>query len=237
MYDEKKLYRYDESRELEVEPFNESRVILEEPYEGKAGFSILKKYEVLYKEELKRFRKNPLKVYALPYEKTPTILYRGLDREGDRRIKRKLNESQKKILDNIFDTMMEEPEKIIQTICLEEEAELYLSCHKDEEDFEIIWFRIVGSNEAIPKGYKFLGYDITEEPDEKGAFSMINDCMFICRWHGCDEEGKLFAEDFSKLNENGLFNTVEDAYNYLMKYAMETWTETGAYGIFEIYSK
>ena len=41
---------------------------MEEQYEGKAGFSILKKYNLLYKEELKRFKKNPLKVYALPIE-------------------------------------------------------------------------------------------------------------------------------------------------------------------------
>lgn len=231
------LYIWDESNILEVAPFDESRVILEEPHRGKAGFSILKKYEVLYKEELKRFRKNPLKVYALPYDKTPTRIYRGLDREGNRRIKWKLNEFQKKILDKIFDAKIETPEEITQIIRLEEDAKLYLSCHKNEEDFEIVWSRIAGSDEEIPEGYKFLGYDITEEADEKGAFSIINDCMFICRWHGCDEEGKLFVEDFSKLNENGLFATVKDAYDYLSKYAMETWTETGVYGIFEIYSK
>jgi len=226
------LYVFDESRELDVEPFNETRVISEEQYEGKAGFSILKKYNVLYKEELKRFKKNPLKVYALPYDKTPTRLYCGLDRTGNRLIKRKLNEAQNAIFEAIIENWSSE---II--ICSEEEAKLYLSCHKNEEDFEIIWFRIAGSNETIPNGYKFLGYDITEEPDEQGAFSIINDCMFICRWHGCDEEGELFKEDFSKLNENGLFVTIEDAYNYLTKYAMETWTETGVYGIFEVYSK
>lgn len=221
------LYLFDESRELDVEPFDDTRVILEEQYEGKAGFSILNKYNVLYKEELKRFKKNPLKVYALPYSETPSRLYYGLDRTGNRLIKRKLSA--------IFNAITVKCSSKI--ICSEDEAKLYLSCLKNEEDFEIVWFRIAGSNETIPDGYNFLGYDITEEPDETGAFSIINDCMFICRWHGCDEEGKLFQEDFAKLNENGLFVTSEDAYNYLTKYAMETCTETGAYGIFEIYSK
>jgi len=82
---QKIMYIFHESRELDVEPFNETRVILKENYEGKAGL-------------------------------------------------------------------------------------LYLNCHKNEEDFEIIWFRIAGSNEAIPDGYEFLGYDITEEPDKKEPF-------------------------------------------------------------------
>ena len=38
-------------------------------------------------------------------------------------------------------------------------------------------------------------------------------------------------------NENGLFDCFEDAYAYMMKYLNEDWTETGEYGIFEIYSR
>lgn len=215
---------------------DDTRIIEIEPYKGVARFSTVKKYELLYKEELKRFKKSP-KVYALPNEKKPSKIYNGLDRKGlfvlDK-LKRTLSKEQRDIIIQVQNDPILSAETVMRC---EKDAKMFLSCFADEIDYELLWSRISGSIETIPEGYGFIGYDITYEPDDDGAFSMINDCMFICRWHGCDEEGRLFANDFEKLNSNGLFDTYEDTYNYMIKYLKEDWTETGIYGIFEIYMK
>ena len=90
---------------------------------------------------------------------------------------------------------------------------------------------------AIPEGYEFIGYDISYPCDYSGSFSIICDCMFICRWHGCDKEGILFLPEFSKLNANGLFDDWQSAYDYMVKYLSEDWTERGEYCILEIFKK
>ena len=47
-----------------------------------AQFVTVKKYDVLYAEELPRFRKQPLKIYALPYDDQPDKIYNGTGRMG-----------------------------------------------------------------------------------------------------------------------------------------------------------
>ena len=47
-----------------------------------AQFVTAKKYDVLYTEELPRFRKQSLKIYALPYDDQPTKTYNGTGRMG-----------------------------------------------------------------------------------------------------------------------------------------------------------
>lgn len=216
--------------------WDDANGIKTECYEGFARFSIVKKYELLYKEEWKRFKRAP-KVYALPNGKKPSRIYNGLDRPGFGcfgKLKRNLTETQRKMIEYVQDDLILSGEDLMLS---EKDAKMLLSCFKKESDYELVWSRISGSTEEIPEGYQFVGYDITYPPEDDGAFSMINDCMFICRWHGCDEEGTLFAENFAKLNADGLFRTFEDAYEYMIKYRKEDWTETGSYGIFEIYMK
>lgn len=62
-----------------------------------------------------------------------------------------------------------------------------------------------------PRDIRACGFDITYAPDINGAFSIINDCLFICRWHGCDKEGTAFLAYFNALNPNGLFDDAETA--------------------------
>ena len=69
----------------------------------------------------------------------------------------------------------------------------------------MVWFRVYGSDAEAPAGYSSCGFDITYAPDINGAFSIINDCLFICRWHGCDKEGTAILAYFNALNPNGLF--------------------------------
>ena len=76
------------------------------------------------------------------------------------------------------------------------------------------------SGESIPQGLDFLGYDACYTPDSDG-FSAICDCMFLCRWHGCDETGMAFADDFGRLNTHGLFRSKRETEDYLCRYLMQ----------------
>ncbi|NMP37540.1 MAG: hypothetical protein GX051_05375 [Clostridiales bacterium] len=126
----------------------------------------------------------------------------------------------------------------IERLMLDEKSALvFLNSCNNADRYELAWSKISGSNENIPNGYKFIGYDISYPPSCNGAFSIICDCLFICRWHGCDEAGTLFRDDFNKLNSNGLFDCFSDAYDYMIKYLNQDWTERGEYGIFEVYTK
>lgn len=214
--------------------------IEEEPYRKEGQFSVVKKYELLYKEALPRFIKNGnSNIYALPFSEAPKKVYKGLDRIGldENELYSKndcLNEKQRAILKQISNNYYYFCGIVFSR---EEEAEALLSCLRTAEDYELIWTRISGSEEEIPDGYRFAGYDIAYPPSVNGGFSIICDCMFICKWHGCDGEGTLFSEDFNKLNENGLFDSRGDAYSYMVKYLNEDWSERGEYGIYEVYLK
>ena len=183
----------------------ETGIITEEECMSSAQFLIVKKYSVLYQEELQRFRKSPLNIYGLPYFKTAKHKYHGVGRatsisaEGQKWF---LSKEQKMLAKALEKADWDE------SIFLREEevAERYRSMYKHADHYELIWVRISDANDRIPSGYRFLGYDISYPVDCGSSFSIICDCMFICRWHGCDEEGTLFQEDFNKLNENGLFD-------------------------------
>lgn len=178
-------------------------------------FCTEKIYEKLYAEELPRFMKNPINIYALPYHEKPERLYRGMGRMG---------------IDEISD--------IDESVIFSEQEMLdYMELCENSEDYELIFVRLNGSDDKIPQDYIFIGYDVAYPPEVDGGFSIICDCMFICRWHGCDYEGTEFSEDFARLNSNGLFSSQQDAYNYMVHYLNQSWSERGIFGIYEIYSK
>lgn len=210
--------------------------IIEKDIDYFSRFSTVKKYDVLYAEELPRFQKSPLNIYGLPYYNKPQKIYNGTGRMGlelTDKHKKKLTNDQKAIVNKIFDTfsfadeLMQDESSALQYIALFEEA----------RNFELIWSRNSGAKDEVPNGYEFIGYDVSYPSDYSGSFSIICDCMFICRWHGCDEAGTLFKSDFDKLNANGLFDNWQDAYDYMVKYLNEEWTERGEYCILEVYKK
>ena len=215
----------------------ETGIICEKSCLFPARFSTVKKYDFLYQEELPHFLKMPLHIYGLPYSDKPEKMYLGLGRMGlttpPDKLKLVPTDKQKELISKIKETSSYEEELMID----ETDANMYLGLFQDGNNHELIWSRISGSTEIIPIGYRFLGYDVSYPPYCDGAYSIICDCMFICKWHGCDEEGKLFAEDFEKLNDNGLFPDWQSAYHYMVKCLNEDWTERGEYGIFEIYSR
>lgn len=201
-----------------------------------AQFVTVKKYGVLYAEELPRFRKQPLNIYALPYHEQPSKIYCGTGRMGldlgDKHHKN-LTDTQKQIAKKLIDDF-NFADALMKT---EDTAKQFISLFKKSDNFELIWVRNSGLNSNVPDGYDFIGYDISYPCDYSGSFSIICDCMFICRWHGCDEEGTLFLPDFKKLNANGLFNDWQSAYDYMVKYLNEDWTERGVYCILEIFKR
>ena len=210
--------------------------ITEKEIDEIAQFVTAKKYSILYNEELSEFKKQSLKVYALPFNQQPTKNYYGVGRMGlslGDKFCKKLTPEQNRLVEKFFDDFAF-ADKLMQT---ESTARQFLSLFKQRDYFELIWVRNSGSKAEIPNGYDFIGYDISYPCDYSGGFSIICDCMFICRWHGCDEQGTLFLSDFNKLNDNGLFDEWQAAYDYMVKYLNEAWTERGEYCIFEVYRK
>ena len=200
---------------------NETNVITEEPYEEiSAGFCIVEQYDYVYQKELPRFNKVPgIKPYGLPYGDKPKKKYFGIG-----------NLSFEKVAQNY---------NFYLDSCLKAENEVIEIRNTlfSEEHCDVVWFRVYGSDAVAPYGYKSCGYDVTYEPDLNGAFSIINDCMFICRWHGCDDEGTAFQSYFEALNDNGLFNDVETAISYMKYYLSFEWSERGEFCICEIFRK
>lgn len=201
-----------------------------------AHFVTAKKYDVLYAEELPRFRKQPLSIYALPFSDQPSKVYNGTGRMGlylrDKQ-RANLTEIQRQLLQKLYDDY-NFADTLMQT---EDTAMQFISLFEESDKFELIWVRNSGTKCDPPNDFEFIGYDISYPCDYEGSFSIICDCMFICRWHGCDVEGTLFLPEFMKLNANGLFNDWQAAYDYMVKYLNEDWTERGVYCILEIYRK
>lgn len=207
------------------------------PYKP-AGYCILKKYEILYREELPRFGKNPLRVYALPYEDSPVQAYRGIGCQGTGEFlpmhKQVLLSKEDR---KLFKTYQEYRIEDYSLFDHQKDALRYQSFLKNKDDYIVAWVRIHGCETKPPEQYELLGYDISYPPEMQGSFSCICDCMFICQWHGCDPEGTLFLAHFNLLNQNGLFDTADVALDYLAAYIEPEWSERGEFCICEIFGK
>lgn len=234
-----------------------------EKYTG-FGFLLLKKYNIIYKENLNRFKnKNIKKIYALPFETEPVKIYLGMDRiSNDEDFKFKediinLSDEDLNLIDicevnDVYcktkckynlDCENNEPCSCSVGCCAQTDIiqnEKYLQRFKsllsNEKDYEIIFVKTIDSDCNIPNGYKLAGFDVGYDGLEPfGVYSIISDCMFIPKWHGCDERGKDFKKFYNKLNDNGLFDDKNTALEYLKHYLSFEWTERGDFAIYEIY--
>ena len=205
-----------------------------------SSFAIVKKYPILYAEHLKWFKKHISKhISGLPFDNTPDKFYRGADREGTSVYGLYNSEfrSKRSALEEQTITRLLENDNELSIVADEADAVLLHGLLQKRNEYELIYARPVGSSDDYPENYHFMGYDICYPVDCSGGFSIICDCLFICKWHGCDTDGTRFIEDFNKLNEYGLFDTVDDAYRYMVKYLNEDWSEKGRYCIYEIREK
>ena len=193
-------------------------------------FSVVKKYSLLYaayREQREKIRP----FYGHPYTGQIIKPYYGTDRSGGclfrDELKKKYGLRDRMLLFRLRH----------ETLKTEADANRYLELQEHPEEYEIIHTRLAGTTGAFPENCEFLGYDVSYIVEHEGAFSIICDCMFLPQWHGCDEDGTLFMEDYAKLNENGLFSNWDDAYAYLVKYRNEDWSEMGWFGIYEVRRK
>lgn len=213
--------------------------IEEVPFDYPARFAIVKRYPLLfaaYREE----RKNIRPFYGHPYAEQIQKPYYGTDRGSDR-FRRDLspenhrkprNASEETLLSRMREETISNP-----ALPFEADAEKAFGMLCRPEEYEILHVRLAGTDDAVPADWAFLGYDVCYTILCSGAFSIVCDCLFLTLWHGCDSEGTLFAEDYGKLNENGLFDRWDDAYAYLKKYRSEDWSEMGQFAIYEIRRK
>lgn len=218
--------------ELEKEPYSYPNETIQ------ARYCVVKKYEVMYAEHQHRFKSVTPPVYALP---SPTISaaearpYHGLGRDEITRCdqaKESLTGEQAQWLAKI-----ESFEYDVARLCVQQSgARLCLSLYSQENAYEIIWARLYGSTAVAPGGYSFIGYDVSYYLESE-LFSLINDSMFICQWHGCDESGTELLPHFNRLNGDGLFATPADAERFVRQYVTFEWGEKGEFFITEIFRR
>ncbi len=177
-----------------------------------AQFCIVRKYEDLYAEALPRFTKSKRTPYALPAANKAMHTYCGIDRDPLKYTPDDFHMYSYRDALTHFNTL-------------------------SKPDAELIFIRAVGCDAPIPEGMFLLGYDAawTFGLGICDGFSAICDCMFLCRWHGCDKEGTEFSDDFRLLNSHGLFSCTAHAEKYLLHYLNQDWSEEGEYCIYEIY--
>lgn len=177
-------------------------------------FCIVKRFEVMREEILPFLKKDISMPYAIVEVNKKKKVYHGIDRNVG----------------------IHTPDEMCNFS--REEAQIYFDLLENRNELELLFVRVAGQKNTIPLGYVLYGYDVTYPVGEySDGFSVIGDCLFWARYHGCDEEGTLFQKEFESLNEHGLFDSAEAAHDYMVKYLNQDFAETGEYCIYEVYGK
>jgi hypothetical protein len=202
-----------------------------------SGFLIVKTFERQYRDWLSKWVKRldliP-DIYSLPRpDRQPSgynIKYRGMDRD-----ELSADPPYDTLAKLRVDELIDERRSADGLLFGETEASdlfAYLD-DNDKLDYEIIWARVADSLIVPPSGYQSVGFEPTFFLGDH--FAPQCDCMLFPRWHGTDDEGTLFLEHYLKLNNYGLFESIQDAKNFLEFYLSFDWTETGEYVIAEVF--
>ena len=210
-------------------------------WEITSGFFIVKTYEKMFLDYLSERGGITEKIYAIPRKNSSPedypLQYRGLDRDaliardnGDTLAEIRMSEIReaKKISHELI-WYWKSPALLSS---FEEALEVYEWLEGMKPDYEIVWARIAGSGDPLPEHFISIGFEPSWFPDD---FSASNDCMFFAMWHGPDNEGKIFLPYFERMNTYGLFQSVEDAGDFLACYLPFDWTEHGYYVITEVF--
>ena len=211
--------------------------------EIESGFLIVRSYATLYQE----FRvKSTRPFYGIPRVGIPRDAmpkrYRGIDREP---LGAWSDDDLKIRGERVFSWALHERNACLAMVGLEargasrndfifEESDArevfaQLDCR---DEWEIVWARKVTARASPPTGYRVCGYEPTWWTGDH--FSALCDCMCFPRWHGTDADGSLFAAHFDRLNGNALFDTAEQAEDFLRFYVSLDWTETGRFEVAEV---
>ncbi len=175
----------------------------------------------------------PLKEFPEPREDTPR--YRGIDREPldamsyeEAKILREAEvpveaNDATALLQQIQDRTGREDGWVTR---IEDILAIWKLLGERQSAYELIFGRTFDDTEPVPGFCEFLGWDSAQFVDD--YFSCICDALFFPRWHGTDKEGTLFKKHYDSLNKNGLFDTNEQATDYLNYYLSFDWTEHGS---------
>ncbi len=231
-----------------------------------SGFLIVKRFEVLYKaaleqealyEEARRrgeYDKDhlpPIPIYGIYHPDRDlndgsTRRYRGIDRESLYGLSFDFVEMIKRAdpywpgeateATNLLDALDSSSEGSDGwVIALEDMARVWVAVGADQEKYEVIFGKEYEDRSPIPQGVEYLGTDTAYMGGDN--FSCICDALFFPRWHGTDPEGALFREHFDKLNSHGLFNSNDEALDFLRYYHSFEWTEhCGTFTSIEVYA-
>lgn len=125
-----------------------------------------------------------------------------------------------KALINAFDMFEEDIDEFLQS---EQNAERLLDMFREKDDYELILARVAGADDAISKDYTLLGYDV--------SYPLCFDETFSAVSIGAKKG------DAKRLNSFGLFDSFDEAFEYLGDYAKAEYCDEGEYCICEIYKK
>lgn len=205
-----------------------------------AGFCIFKKFETHYREDIENrsYEVEPdcTKFYGIPITTNPEIppglpRYRGVDRDRVEPISfetwRMFTECERPVLYNkatqfLFEVSEKTGRDDNWTTSMDDILRAW-ELMDNKEDYEIIFARKDNNETPTPPCSTLLGWDAADFGGD--SFSCICDALFLPKWHGSDKEGTLFIKHFDSLNANGLFDSREQAYDYLKYYLSFDWTE------------
>ena len=200
----------------------------------KAAYLIVKRFEVLYKE----FAQDPefnRAIYGVPLFgtdwSTSRVRYHGLDRDPI-----SAWDDPRALLAEIRMAEIWDGPTWVKFVLLQSEDVTDVLKWAEAEvpgEYEPVWARLAGFDITPPTSYRLAGYEPSYFPG--GCFSASCDCMCFPRWHGTDPEGVLFSEHFKRLNGYGLFNSANEADNFLTYYLSFDWTEMGDYESIEVW--
>jgi hypothetical protein len=211
--------------------------------EIESAFLIVKVYENLYYNFYKPAPPETC-IYSIPREGAgPDDYgkhYRGMDREAlepwieeFRGLPGCEDGPHEPLAQNAMLDLEEEGKADHDFIFKSDDAQSMLDLLQHPLNWELIWAsRSELRSPGQPAGDR-LGFDVTWFYGDH--FSAIADSMFFPRWHGTDEEsGTLFLPFHGRLNENGLFDSAEEARDFAVFYESHDWTESGPFHIAEI---
>jgi len=208
-----------------------------------SGYLIVKTFERLYREFSKPWD-GPGHFYGIPKKGVPASRrkkrYRGIDRDA---LEHHSDEDERTFGDLIAPRIEPAAQRLLAELeeagkaaddfirLLDDALEVF-SLLERRQGFELIWAKNYLCDAEQPPASELLGF----EPTWFGGdhFSAIADCLFFPRWHGPDKNGTLFTSYYESLNENGLFATAKEAFDYLDFYRSFDWTEKGRYTITEV---
>jgi hypothetical protein len=208
-----------------------------------AGFLIVCPFELLY-EQFSTPHPGPL--YAVPQIGVPSSAvakrYRGIDREAskpgaERTLTsasltfrhRRPDHAACVLMENLRERGRSDDDFILDR---DSAAEVW-SRLQNQDQWEAVWARRLDAERRPPDGAVLLGYEPTWFIGDH--FSAVADSMCFPWWHGCDSAGTLFLPFFERLNRNALFDTSDEASDFLAFYRSHDWTESGEYSIAEVW--